>query len=282
MDPTGTKFRQYYNDGVELIPEFFSADSFRKVCAQSVKIVTTISMFYDLESPVAFAQEVESVLSDDGVWHSEQSYMPAMLRNNAYDTICHEHLEYYSLSVIKHIVEAANMRIIDVSMNDVNGGSFAVTCAKKTSAHIANDVLINWLLAQENELALNAKKPYLEFAVRAETHKRAFVGLLKELKNAGKTVYGYGASTKGNVILQYCGITTDLITAIAEVNPDKFGSFTPGTNIPIISEASAKEQKPNYMVVFPWHFRNGILAKEKEFINDGGRFIFPLPFIEIV
>jgi len=282
MDPTGRKFHRYYDEGVELIPDFFSKAGFLRVSEKPASLVTSIAMFYDLESPISFAREIESILSENGVWHFEQSYLPTMLRNNAYDTICHEHLEYYSLTVVKHIVESAGMRILDVSINDINGGSFAVTAVKERSCFESNDVLINWMLEHEHDMGLDTACPYLEFAERVSNHRNLFLKLLNELCSAGKVIYGYGASTKGNVILQYCGITPSQITAIAEVNPDKFGAWTPKTLIPIIPESEARLIKPDYMIVFPWHFRNGFLAKEQDFTREGGRFIFPLPYVEII
>ena len=282
MDPTGKKFRKYYNEGVELITDFFSSAAFKKICDKKAKIVTSISMFYDLESPIDFAGQVEEILADDGIWHLEQSYMPTMLRNNSYDTICHEHLEYYSLGVIRYIMNAAGLKVIDVSTNDVNGGSFAITVAKKNSSLVPNTSLINWFLAQEKEMKLDTAEPYIEFGRKAEAHRRQLNSLLDSLAADGKLVCGYGASTKGNVILQYCDIKEDKIKVIGEVNSDKFGAYTPSTFIPIDDEQKVKAMKPDYLLVLPWHFRNGILAKEQEFLNEGGHFIFPLPNIEIV
>lgn len=282
MDPTAKKYRKYYQDDIEVITDFFSVKSFQAVCDQKAKIVTSISMFYDLESPIAFAKEVCQILADDGVWHMEQGYMPFMLRNNAYDAVCHEHLEYYSLGAIRYIVEAAGLRIIEVSTNDVNGGSFAVTVAKQASAYRSNIALIDWYLRQERDMGLDTVQPYLEFAERVKKHREQFNELLQTLVSDGKLVCGYGASTKGNVLLQYCGIKPEQIKVIGEVNPDKFGAFTPGTLIPIDDEVKVRGMKPDYMVVLPWHFRNGIMAKEKEYLKSGGHLIFPLPFLEIV
>lgn len=282
IDPTGRKFQQYYTDDIRLVPDFFSAGAFRKVSSEPAKIVTSIAMFYDLDNPVAFARDIASILAQDGVWHFEQSYMPAMLRTVSYDTICHEHLEYYSLGVVEKILAAADMRLIDVQMNSVNGGSFAVTAGLKSSSRRANDAVIQWLLGQEDRMGLNTVRPFREFEDRVFRHKADFVRLLKSLAGDGKKVFGYGASTKGNVTLQFCDITTNEIPYIAEVNPDKFGCVTPGTNIPIISEAEARAMKPDYFVVLPWHFKEGILVREQEFRANGGKFIFPFPEIEIV
>lgn len=283
IDPTGKKFAQYYPAEITLVPDFFSADAFHSVEKKPARIVTSIAMFYDLESPVNFARQIESILADDGVWHFEQSYMPSMLRMNSYDTICHEHLEYYSLGVVKTILEMSGLRLVDVVMNAVNGGSFAVTAAKASNTSIrSNHAVIDWLLGQEDRMGLNTPKPYREFEERVFRHRDDLTRLIRALKADGKTILGYGASTKGNVVLQFCGLTAEDIPAIAEVNPEKFGCFTPGSNIPIVSEHDAKAMKPDYFLVLPWHFKEGIVKREKEFLASGGKMIFPFPEIEIV
>ena len=282
IDPTGLKFKAYYPDDVALAPDFFSAAAFNKLSAQRAKIVTSVAMFYDLDDPIAFARDIASVLAPDGLWHFEQSYMPAMLRTTSYDTICHEHLEYYSLGVVKTILDAADLKLVDVQMNGVNGGSFAVTAAPKRSAHPANQPVIDWLLGQEERMGLGTVRPFREFEDRVFRHKADLVRLLKVLAADGKKVLGYGASTKGNVTLQFCGVTVNELPAIAEVNPEKYGRETPGTHIPIVSEAEAKAMKPDYFLVLPWHFKEGILQREQEYIASGGKFIFPFPEIEII
>lgn len=282
IDPTGAKFRSYYPDDIALVPDFFSAASFRRVSGPQAQIVTSIAMFYDLDDPVAFARDIASVLAPDGLWHFEQSYMPAMLRTVSYDTICHEHLEYYSLGVVKKIVEAADLKLIDVQMNGVNGGSFAVTAAPRTSSRKPNAAVIDWLLGQEDRMGLDTVRPFREFEDRVFRHRADLVRLLKALAADGKKVLGYGASTKGNVTLQFCGVTTAEIAAIAEVNPEKYGRITPGTHIPIISEADARAMNPDYFLVLPWHFKEGIIQREQDYISRGGKFIFPFPEIEII
>ncbi|MBI1867186.1 MAG: methyltransferase domain-containing protein [Methylocystis sp.] len=282
IDPTGAKFRKYYPDGVRLVPDFFSAQAFESVAKNRARIVTSIAMFYDLDDPVWFAREVAKVLAPDGVWHFEQSYMPSMLRLTSYDTICHEHVEYYSLGVIRYILEAADLQILDVQMNAVNGGSFAVTAGRRQSPHQRNSAVIDWMLAQEERMSLHTPRPYREFEDRAFRHREDLRRLLRALKDDNKRILGYGASTKGNVVLQFCGIGPDLVEAIAEVNPDKFGCFTPGTHIPIISEAEARAMNPDYFLVLPWHFKDGILQREQNYLANGGKMIFPFPEIEIV
>ena len=283
IDPTGNKFKEYYTDDIFLIPTFFSASAFKKEFdIDKAKIITSIAMFYDLESPAAFVKDIEQCLANDGIWHFEQSYMPSMLRTYAYDTICHELLEFYSLNVVNNLLESCGMRIIDVQVNDINGGSFAVTACKKNAAYKSNNAVINWLLQQEAEMELNTEAPYTAFKERVFEHRKNLVNLIDALVADGKKIFGYGASTKGNVLLQFCGFTSKQIPYIAEVNEEKFGAFTPGTLIPIISEKEAKAMKPDYFLVLPWHFKNSILEREREYIEQGGKFIFPLPEIEMV
>lgn len=283
IDPTGKKFKEYYTEGIELLPDFFSKEVFRSAFPhQKAKVITSIAMFYDLENPVAFVKDIEECLADDGIWHFEQSYMPSMLRTNSYDTICHEHLEFYSFKVVKNLLESCGMRVLDVQMNSINGGSFAVTACKSASTLKSNTPIIEWMLKQEDDMGLDTPKPYRDFEERVFKHRKNLLDLIEALTADGKKIIGYGASTKGNVLLQFCGITSKHIPFIAEVNESKFGSFTPGTNIPIISEKEARKMNPDYFFVLPWHFKNSILDRETEYIEQGGKFIFPLPEIEIV
>lgn len=282
IDPTGSKFRQYYPDEIILVPDFFSTSAYYTTGAAPAKIITSIAMFYDLEDPIKFAREVEFVLAPHGIWHFEQGYMPSMLRLASYDTVCHEHLEYYSFSVVAHILAEAGMRAIDVSINNINGGSFAVTAARRDDQTHVVQPTVPWLLEQEDKLMLNTSHPYRKFEDRVNYHRADLKQLLKTLAAANKKVIGYGASTKGNVVLQFCGIGPSLVSCIAEVNEEKFGSFTPGTGIPIVSEKEARAMQPDYFLVMPWHFRDGIVQREAEFLARGGHMIFPFPNIEIV
>lgn len=283
VDPTGEKFREHYPRGVELVPDFFSAAALSSlVDAGSVRVVTSIAMFYDLPDPVAFARDVRQFLARDGVWHFEQSYLPSMLRQNSYDTICHEHVEYYDLEAVRNILAAAGLVVVDVSLNDVNGGSFAVSAVREDSPRAAPSPMVEWLAEQETRMGLDTPEPLLRFADRVSRHRDALVGLVRALRRSGRSVWGYGASTKGNVLLQHCGFDSEDIEGIAEVNEDKFGRFTPGTGIPIVSEEEARSRHPDYFLVLPWHFRAGILERERRFLDGGGRCIFPFPEIEVV
>jgi C-methyltransferase C-terminal domain/Putative zinc binding domain/Methyltransferase domain len=282
IDPTAARFADYYPPDAQIVADFFSTAKFREVSDVPARIITSIAMFYDVEDPVAFARDIGDCLALDGVWHFEQSYMPSMLRSTAYDTVCHEHIEYYSLANVRRILDEAGLELIDVRFNRVNGGSFAVTAAHLDSRFEPNRVLIDWFVAQEERIGLATPGPFRRFEERVFQHRTDLTQLVTTLRSAGASVMGYGASTKGNVLLQFCGFGPAHIEAIAEVNEDKFGRLTPGTGIPIVSEAEIRARRPDYLLVFPWHFRDGILEREEEYLRTGGRLIFPLPEIEIV
>ncbi|HEX7517166.1 MAG TPA: class I SAM-dependent methyltransferase [Chthoniobacterales bacterium] len=283
IDPTAQKFASFYRKHISLIPDFFSAELFReKFGTKRARVVTSIAMFYDLENPLSFMEDVTSILEKDGIWHFEMSYLPAMVKTMGYDTICHEHLEYYSLRQIKWMTARCGLKILNVEFNETNGGSFAMTVARQSSSHPENAAQLEQLLRDEETQGLNTVAQHRAFEEAVKSHKEKLLGLLHALKEQKRTVLGYGASTKGNVLLQHCGITPELLPAIAEVNKDKFGCFTPGTNIPIISELEAHAMKPDYLLVLPWHFRENIIQRESAFLGRGGKMIFPLPAIEIV
>ncbi len=282
FDPTGVKFLQYYPQHIELVPDFFSSRNVREQFgSRKAKIITSISMFYDLEDPIDFMSQVCDCLADDGVWVFEQSYMPTMLHMKAYDTVCHEHLEYYGLAQIKWMTDRAGLEIIDVELNAVNGGSFSVMVRKVHGASAAVPPVVVDMLDAERVRGLHTLAPYEQFRQDVFRHRDQLVSFVAAARSEGRTVFGYGASTKGNVILQFCGFSSEDIPCIAEINPDKFGCMTPGTHIPIVSEAAAKSRHPDYLLVFPWHFRDYIVIREAAYLAGGGRLVFPLPDIQV-
>ena len=281
IDPTGTQFKQYYPQDVFLIPDFFTAEVFtNKFGHQKAKVITTVSMFYDLPDPIGFAKNIKNILDDNGIWVTEQSYCVTMLENNSFDTICHEHLEYYTLKQLQYIATAAQLKIIDVSLNDCNGGSFRVTLTHDTSSYPISEI-VKKIMVMEDELALHTLNPLTEFITRCESMKIALVDIIKEKVLNNKSIYLYGASTKGNTLLQYYGLDNTLITAAAERNPEKYGRRTPGTNIPIIPEDEMRQQNPDLLLVLPWHFKKEFLEREKLYLQNGGTIIFPMPQLDI-
>ena len=283
VDPTAAKFREFYRNDIDVVPGFFRSELVQShLAGRPAKIVTSLSMFYDLERPMRFMEEVRDLLHRDGVWLIEQSYLPQMIRSNAYDTICHEHLEYYRLKQIKWMADRTGWKIIDVYFNGVNGGSFAVMLSRDDGCRAEATNLVRQILRWEEEDGFAGRRPYEEFARRVEAHRRELLGTLTTLRRAGATVLGYGASTKGNVLLQYCGLSEKDIPAVLEINADKFGCFTPGTGIPILSEQVLDDIGPDHLLVLPWHFRDMIIRKEAGFTSGGGRLILPLPQVEVI
>ena len=239
-------------------------------------------MLYDLEKPIAFVKDIYNCLSDDGVWHTEQSYLPLMLDRNSYDTICHEHIEYYSLRSLKYLLDEVGFKIIEINFNTINGGSFVLTMAKKKSLLYKENIKkIHSILNQEKKKKIYSIATYKRFYSKIVKESKKLKEYLLELKRKNKLVMGYGASTKGNIILNFSKINKDLISNIAEVNQLKFGKITPGTNIDIISEVKARNIGPDYFLVLPWHFKNFIIKKEKK-LNKNIKLIFPLPNLKVV
>ena len=283
MDPGGEQYRKYYPDTIRLVSDFFNAASFRTAFpGGKAKIITSIAMFYDLEEPMDFVKNIGEILDRDGVWVLEQSYLPTMLARNSFDTICHEHLEYYAFHQIDWMLRKNQLRAIGIEFNDINGGSFRVYVTHADSSLRPDREALDRAVQSEQALKLDTARPYRDFCDRVEKIRTDLNTLLKAEKAKGRKIYVYGASTKGNVLLQYFNIDSSLITAAAERNAEKWGSRTPGTNIPIISEEEARKQNPDYFLPLPWHFRREFIERESEFLKKGGKFIFPLPEVEIV
>jgi hypothetical protein len=248
-------------------------------------------MLYDLMKPKEFINDIYNSLSENGIWHTEQSYLKFMIEKKSYDTICHEHLEYYSLKSLKFLFDAVGFKIIEIEFNNVNGGSFAITLAKKNNNLYKEATLkILKILNSEKKFELNNIKTYKKFYFEIKEEANKLKLFLKKLKKNKKLVLGYGASTKGNIILNYSKIDSNLISFVAEVNSFKFDKYTPGTKIKIISEDKARKLKPDFFLVLPWHFKNFIIKKESNIYKNNvyknylikPRLIFPLPRLKVV
>lgn len=278
VDPSGDGFKQFYSD-IELIVEPFE----KRVALglnKKFQVISSIAMFYDLPDPNDFVQAIKAVLHLNGVWISEQSYFGRMIEQNAFDTICQEHLEYYSIQDIVNLCDANELELFDVKFNDVNGGSFRFYAQHKGGIRTKSSALN---LAIDNEAIRDKRSALNEMFQQTELLKGQVLQFLQKCKDEGLEVHGYGASTKGNTLLQYFGITSELLPFIAERNEDKFSKFTPGTKIPIISEQASKAKKPYAYLVLPWHFKSAILIREGSFRESTGtKFCFPLPTFEII
>ncbi len=280
---------EYAAPGVEkVINDFFTQVEWKKQYKDAkAKVITAIAMFYDLDDPNAFMRDIVACLDDEGVFIVQQNYLPSMLARNVFDNISHEHLEYYSFSSFKYLMDKHNLEIFDIELNDVNGGSMRTYLRHKgkgMTLHIAAggaDRVLR-VLNDEKKQGLGEKETYEAFAGRVRGIREKIRSFIKQEVGAGKKIYAYGASTRGNTLLQYCDLDASLITAAAERNPDKWGKKTVGTLIPIISEEDARKAQPDYFLVLPWQFLKEFREREIKYLECGGKFIAPLPEFSII
>jgi hypothetical protein len=274
-----------------IVQDYFSADSYWKATNKKAKFITTIAMFYDLDDPISFLNDINEIIDDEGMLVLQMSYTPLMLKQLAFDNICHEHVCFYSLTSMKYLLEKTGFTIVDCVLNDVNGGSFRIYVRKNeatkelfktTPYRDVADYRINSILSYEKDLKLDDPEVYIDFYNKMLELKEQTVSFIKEQKSKGKTIWGYGASTKGNTLLQWFGLDSTLIDGIAERSPAKFGLKTVGTNIPIYSEEEMRAVNPDYLLVLPWHFIYEFCEREKEYLFSGGKFIVPCPKFEII
>lgn len=282
IDPSDA-IQEIDDPGITAVNDFFSFEAFAKVLpGVKAKAITTIAMFYDLETPESFVADIAKALDADGIWVIELSYLPSMLRVTAFDTICHEHLEYYHLKPIEWMLERAGLRVHKAEINDVNGGSirlFVRPAGLAVAVGAGND--LDALRRNEDVLALDTDAPYTSFNESCRRMRSQLRSLLHHIAEDDKIVYAYGASTKGNTLLQFYGLDNRLVQKAADRNPEKWGTETIGTHIPIVSEVEARADKPDYFLVLPWHFFDGFISREREFLEGGGTFIVPLPQVRV-
>ncbi len=287
FEPSKNVAKEAAEKGHTVINSFFNAEDFKKKFGtHKAKIITAISMFYDLEDPNKFLEDIVSCLDKDGLFVIQQNYLLTMLEQNAFDNICHEHREYYSFTSLKNLLEKHGLEIFDVEQNNINGGSIRTYIKFKENKAISGSVRaedrIEEILLAENEASMDSEKPYKEFANRISKIKEDLMGFLQHEKEEGKKIWIYGASTRGNVILQYFELGPEMIDFIADKNSDKWGKKTVGTLIPIISPDRIKEEMPDYLLVNTWHFLSEIMKQESEYFEKGGKFIVALPKFKVI
>jgi hypothetical protein len=277
----------------KLVTDFFSSAAWERdpeLSRHRPKIITSIAMFYDLEDPNSFVTDIHKVIHPDGLWIVQMSYLPLMLATNELGNICHEHLEYYSLYSFEYLLNKHGFEIVDLELNDINGGSIrAYIRLKGADSSTFGDATYRELALerlhafreQESNMNLESLSPYTDFAFRIQRIKSDVVDFIKEQYGRGKKIFVYGASTKGNTLLQYYGLDSTIITAAAERSPGKWGKVTVGSRIPIVSEKEARAARPDYFLVLPWHFIDEFQAREREYLLNGGRFILPAPYFSL-
>lgn len=283
IDPIANKIKKKRLPNVKFINNFFDYNTYNSIKnIQKPNIITSISMFYDLDNPMKFVENIKKILAKNGIWVLEQSYLPTMIKKNSFDTICHEHLEYYSLDQINFLTRKNNLKIVDVSKNDINGGSFRIFIThSEARIKIFNNKILKFY-KDEKKLEISKLSTYKKFYKKIVSLKKSTNKFIENEIKKNKKIFIYGASTKGNTILQFYNLSSKQIKFAAERNPNKYNKIIPGTGIKIISEKKARNMKPDYFFVLPWHFKNEIIRREKNFMKNGGKLIFPLPFLQIV
>ena len=283
IDPSAKKFEKYYKKNINLIVDFFSypkiknfliKNKFRK---KNFSLISSFAMFYDIEDPNKFCKDVYNLLEPNGIWVLEMSYFPLLLSHLTYDQICHEHVAYYTLNSFNKIIKKNNLKLIDINFNEINGGSIEIICAKKNAKHKVNKQKISITLSEENKIN---NKTYNRFNQRINNIKKTINLFLNALNK--KKIIGYGASTKGNIVLNHCEINNKQLKFICDANPEKHGKYTPGSNIKIISKERMRKLKPDYLFVLIWSFRSEVIKQEEKYIKNGGKLIFHLPMFHIV
>ena len=281
IDPTIRKYKKFYKKDIKTSAKFFSSKNYLSLDKNKVKLITSIAVFYDVHNPNLFIKDVSNIIRKDGIWILEQSYLPSIIKNLAFDSICHEHVTYFTLKQLNIILSNNNLRVIDCTLNEMNGGSIRFFIASKESYLKVNKDNINKIKNIESIFYKNLKKKMDKFKQKILDNKIQLLTILKKLKAKNKKIHVYGASTKGNVLLQYFNINKSYIDFISDRNPRKNNHYTPGTKIKIISESKSRKLLPDYYFVLPWHFKHEILKRENKIRKKGCKFIFPLPKLKV-
>ncbi len=281
IDPLVNKYKKNYKNINFKVSNFFSRKEIIKKTKKKFKIISALSVFYDSENPNKFLNDVKNILENDGLFILEFADLASIIKKKMFDTICHEHLEYYSSKIIIDMCKKNDLKVIDVFENDINGSSKQFYISKINSKFKVNQKKINKILREEIKLKIHSKKRISSFFKEIKKIKTNLLKLLNKIKKQNKRIHAYGASTKGNVLLQYFGIDNRFIDYVSERNPLKYNLYTPGTSIKIISESDSRGLRPDYYLVLPWHFQKEILKREKKIRLNGTKFIFPLPKIEL-
>tara|TARA_B110000261_G_C13086087_1_gene357893 strand:+ start:82 stop:1344 length:1263 start_codon:yes stop_codon:yes gene_type:complete len=276
IDPSAAKFQKYYRKNVNLVVDYFSKKNLKHV-NHKFDLITSFAMFYDIEDPNSFCSDINYLLNKNGIWMLELSYFPLLLKNLTYDQICHEHLCYYTLRSFNKIISKHNLQILDFSFNEINGGSVEIICAKKNSSHLPKKEKIKNQLSYEESINSNSFK---KFNARIENTKTILNFFLTKISK--RDIIAYGASTKGNIVLNHCEINNKQIKYICDANPYKYNKYTPGSNLKIISKKNMRIKKPKYLLVLIWSFRKEVIKQELDYLKKGGKLIFHLPIFHIV
>jgi len=283
FEPATNLLEEASSGTFKIFNEYFNSRTFEESFGnKKAKIITSISIFYDLDNPHDFVADITKILDEDGIWILQMNYLVTMLENFAFDNIVHEHLEYYSLQSLEYLLDKHGLEVFDVEQNNINGGSIRAFIKFKKSNKFSISKRVNDVLVYENKIGLSDEKTYLDFAQQIKNLKQQTCKFIKDEINNGKKIYVYGASTRGNTLLQYYGLNSQFIQAASERNPAKWGKYIVGSMIPIISEEQARLEKPDYFLVLPWYFADEFVSRERKFLENGGKFLIPLPQFRLI
>ncbi|SRR6266540_679632 len=262
--------------------DYFSQAAYERLTTNKAKLIFSIAMFYHLHDPIGFSRQVANCLADDGVWIIQMAYLPAMLSTNMYDNIVHEHAGYYATIHVKWIMDRVGLEVFDVELNDVYGGSMRVFVKKKGSAAHPLTERYRENLQSEMAAGIYDLATYAAFAKRIEKTRDDLREFCRRARAENKTIWIYGASTKGNTIVQYCGLGPQDLVAAADANPFKIGKYIVGPDIPIRDEAALRAAKPDYLLALPYSFVDSFMKRERELLASGSRFVVPLPEVRVL
>ncbi len=282
IDPAKNIKQVFTSHRYQYINSFFNKQIYYATTDKKAKLIFSIAMFYHLSDPITFSNDVEACLSNDGVWVIQMAYLPLMLQTNMYDNIVHEHVGYYTTHNMEWIMNNTGLEVFDVMLNDVYGGSFRIFVKKKNNKRLKKSKRLLKVLQDEANFGVNKVQTYHDFMTRIKKTKKDLLTLIKQIKSQKKNIWIYGASTKGNTILQYCGVSSKDIEAAADSNPFKFGKYIIGADIPIKDEMTMRKAKPDYLLALPYSFISSFMKREKELIKSGSKFIIPLPNVTIL
>jgi NDP-4-keto-2,6-dideoxyhexose 3-C-methyltransferase len=271
VDPSSAKFEDITPVEANIFVDYFpSTKIFEFMDGRKFKMISSIAMFYDLDKPFEFMQALHDSLEDNGLWIVELSEFGEFLKNLSFDQICHEHLLYIDANLLINMSSKIGFELLEVTFSEINGGSacyYFRKCKPNTEVTCYSS-------------ATSKQIDKLKF--RVEQNKSEVMNYLKMLNQQGKSVFGYGASTKGNVLANFYGLDKGLMQRVSDTNPFKWGRVTPGPRIPIISHEEMRNSPPDYLFVFIWHLRSEVLKNEKHFIENGGKLIIPLPRLHVI
>jgi NDP-4-keto-2,6-dideoxyhexose 3-C-methyltransferase len=283
VEPANNLSKEGKQGLTHFINDFWAIDPYEKVVKKKAKVITAIGMFYDMEDPNQFIRDAAAALSEDGVFIAQLMCLKNMLDSNDIGNICHEHLEFYSLEALEYLLKRNGLETIDLEHNEVNGGSYRIYARRRDGNTKALPGAAGRIQKyRDSEKGLETQEMHNAFFKRIEDNKNQCVKFIRNEVSKGKKVWVYGASTKGNTILQHFGLDHTLIEGASERSPEKWGKYTIGTQIPIYSENEARKRRPDYFLVLPYAFFNEFYKREKEWRSQGGKFILPLPEFKVV